>query len=248
MPETPTSQGTVNARPLSYAEIDALAHGQAPLTFDCYKREATGTLTPATCTVEESRGRKYRDTVGVPHRPFYASMLDPRNPGRFVADPDDLVGFMVRAEITTIFEGVQGLTLFTSPDAEESAAQVNGFSDPETSRLTVYVADSHAEPQPLTPIYGSQVSVSVCVADIDPETLAARVEEVLRTEFGDSMSKNIKVLTRAVEDRRVAVYDGVDGTPLALGILAAEVPYVKRAKNGGAVRVEAMPEGLVLGG
>lgn len=111
----------------------------------------------------------------------------------------------------------------------------------------VFVEDPQAQRVPLMPIFGAQATLSFIVQGVDTDEVARRCEAMLRKEFGDALGRNMKVLARPVENRRVDVFTA-DGsrTPLAVGILSSEVSFV--IGRGGGVEVSAHTPGQVMFG
>lgn len=229
---------TVNARPISYAEIEALALDQAPLKFEGFILEHSvrhgQTLTPVEFSAEKSR----KGEVG---KPLYRPVADTRpnaKVGDVRADPDDVVGYVLTLNYTSMFGTMSGFTLFSSVAAEDSALALRGYGGTIFEhRLRVFVADSHAEEMPLTPVFGSQVSVGMIIKGLDPEEVNRRAEAALLAEFGDAVGKLRKVNTRPVKDYRINIYT-TGHKPLAYNVLSAEASYLN---TGGAYQTEEAP-------
>jgi hypothetical protein len=235
---------TVNARPITFAEIEALATGEAPQEFTAYLQETSAihgeTLTPATITVRQDTALARRGEA-VPHYKQYAAVPDDRPSAlkEFRADVEHPVGYKVSVGWVNMFGSQSGLTLFTSPEAEESARVLNGWAESEAGRLRLYVTDAKAPKRPLTPVFGSQLSVGVVVEGVTPEELRERAERALQAEFGDALRPVRKVLTRLVKDARVNVYAMDDRELVATNVLDAETSYVT---NGNCHTEEVTPE------
>ena len=98
---------------------------------------------------------------------------------------------------------------------------------PRRSGEEVYIADEEGEEIPLTPTYGSLVTLTVSMPGVSPE----EAEEALRyfmKNFSDRA--RVKTLTaRPLADRRVNVYNndgGQKGRALALNVLEGEAHTV----------------------
>lgn len=252
MPQhTLSSDSTITARPLSFAEIEAIVASPEPV--EVYTLTEIGTLTPATVRVTGPRGqsRRGRNQSAGDRGAYYAPVPVERG-GKTVYEPDTEqgpIGYGYTLEGTTVLGSGVGGTVFTTAEAEKSALLIEGHSEPSRARLTTYVPDDKGgTAMPLTPIWGAQVSLSAVVADIDAETLAERVERALREEFGDNLGQFVKVKTRLVEDRRVDVRDATTKDVLALNILHAEVPAIMEHAIGGVETTPASGRSVVIGG
>lgn len=242
-PSTPASSEaeTVKVRPITFAEIEALApRGAEPVNI--YVAEESRrhglTFTPATLTVEPRTGRTFYD-ADVPHDPVHAAIPNdrPNARNRWVEDKDTIVGHALSCEIKTMFGIRQNGWLFTSPEAEATAVDVRGWANPASTRIKVHVEDRKAgREERLTPVFGSQVTTGFIVEGIDDDEALQRAEAALRAEFGDALRPRAKFQSRPVADKRVNIF--TPGTPrevLALNVLDAEVSYYMRS---GAVDVE----------
>ena len=260
---------TINARPISFAEIQAIADGQQD-TFKAYVKDDAGFLSPVEVGPHHAL-RPTRNGVNDTLRAYYRAVPDPRastdadqvdaddtltinvrqnrrgpaerslspkdemtHPyeGKWVADKDTVAGHLVRMEAKSVFGTTHELRLFTTPEAEESARLLHGERRASEDRLDLYVEDSDADPAMLMPIFGSEVTINATLKDLDPEEVKARVEKALAAEFGDALTKNTQVRTRPVKNRRVDVFDAVEHTPLAIGILVSETSLVMRGSHG----------------
>lgn len=213
---------TVNARPISHAEVESLVSSRQP-EFDGYLRDEAGFLAPTTFTVKISPSR------GFDHKPVPAAIPNPKSSGpEMIADRHAVAGHMVRLVAHTVFDHREGLRLYTTAEAQESVRVLDGVPRRGFDAARVYVADRQGDLQPLMPTYGAEANVSLAVAGLDAEEIAARVRRALEAEFGDDLRSNtMRVRSRLIENRRVDVFtaDG-DHEPLAIGILAAEVSLV----------------------
>lgn len=247
---------TINARPITFAEIAHLDSVREPQ--DVYYLTEIGTLTPATVLVtsrsrssENQEDGTKRRTGRRNSRDYFAAVVDEKaseREGRTVYKPDVArgpVGEYIKVDIRDVFGFIHGGGLFTSSEAEEATALLDLMRDPTSTRRRVYIADPNSEAVPLTPVYGSMLTFSGVVADIEPEELRERAERALRAEFGTAMRANAKILTRPVEDHRVDVTDSETGKTIALGILKAEVHYVTRV--GGGITVSASDPDVIIG-
>lgn len=235
---TPSGEN-VKARPVTFAEIQALAEQPAPL--DGFWLEEAGVLVPATLTLSDPQHpRAY-----YPPRPVQRGTET-----AYVPDTEaGPVGHGYQAEVRSTFGTVTQGTLFTSPEAEQSALLVRGHGEPSRTRLRFHVGDAQAGTDlALAPVYGAQVTLSAVVKGIAPDVLAARVEQVLAAEFGDALSPLLKVRSRPVKDQRVDVTDPITGEVLALNILQAEVSVVMERARGGVQVTPARARRPVIGG
>jgi hypothetical protein len=226
---------TVHARPISHAEIEALAQADArPL--DCYLLESSAvhglTLTATTLTARKGlfgSGRR-----GTPHKPVYLPEPDTRpnaHPDDYVADTDTVLGHIVQVATRNMFGIHSGLTLFTTEDAERAQRmyRTTGHRNPEAHRQRVYVADPDGQEMPLTPVYGAEATLGMIVKGVDPDEALRRAQAALEAEFGEALTLH-KELSRPVRDRRVNVYDE-DADPdkprlLASNIIEASAHYL----------------------
>lgn len=241
---------TVNARPLSFEDIAALAPADATSmdAFVCEESMQHGlTLTPVTITPAPLSGRSSRD-LPVPHRPVHAAVLNERPnaaPGTYRVDKDTVVGFEVRAETTDLFSTQRDMTFFTSADAETATVRGTGHVDPSRDRAKVFVLDPAGEEFRLTPVHGAQVSAGFIVTGMDAEVARTRAEAVLRAEFGDALRPQFKLQARPVAERRVNVYTSAAKEQiLAANILGAEISYYMR---GGSAYSEDWDPNTVMG-
>lgn len=229
----------VETTPVRHADrniLDAsIEHG---IPLQGYVVDEAGFLLPATLT-------QYTTTD------VFAAIPNPRKTGSdHVADKTTQVGQWVRFTGHTDFGGSVAWNCYTTAAAEHAARTLGTHFNCKpfylaTDTDTGYTATGYA--MPLMPVYGAQATVSVVVAGTDPTDLAARIESVLEAEFGKDLGKNRKVKTRAVENRRVDVVDPHDNTPLAIGILAAEVPLVMNLKGAVQTRPHQHAGELLIG-
>lgn len=229
------ASATVTIRPITYAEINALAaRDAAPVqVYVASESRRHGlTFTPATLTPKAKTGRAYEGT-DVPHETLYAAVPNDSvnaSPGQWREDKSRPVGHVISCDFETMFGTHSGGWLFTSPEAETTAADVRGYTDPTHTRLRVFVEDSKAgRAERLTPVFGSQVSTGFIVEGIDADEARARAEAALRAEFGDALRTNAKSQSRPVPDRRVNLYTVGDREVLALNVLDSEVSYYMRS-------------------
>lgn len=227
---------TVKARPITFAEIEALAARDAE-PVDIYWVEHTrqhgATLTPARLTPIPKQGHAYFDAP-VPHGEVHAAVenTSPNATTRWKADKDTVVGYEVRFDITTMFGVQTGGQLFSSPEAERTASLVLGYQDPADRRERIYVQDSKAgRDERLTPVHGSQVTISMVLTGVDAEDGLARATAALQAEFGDAVRPNMKAQSRPVAEKRVNVYANPDGQVIAVNVLTAEVSNYMRTSS-----------------
>lgn len=231
----------VKVRPITFAEIVALSAPDAE-PVEVYLAEQSRrhglTFTPATLRPQPRTGRRFVE-ADIPHDPIGTMVANdaPNAQQRWREDKDTVVGHVISCDIKTRFGISTGGSLFTSPEAEETARVVRGYNDPTGTRSKVYVEDAKAgREERLTPTFGSQVTTGFIVEGIDAEEALARAEAVLRAEFGDALRSTAKFQSRPVKDMRVNVFTtGGDRKPLAINVLDAEVSYYMRT---GAVDVE----------
>lgn len=97
---------------------------------------------------------------------------------------------------------------------------------PHRSGEEVYIADEEGEEIPLTPAYGSMVSLTVTMPGVSPE----EAEEALGAFMRGLASGRVKTLkARPLADRRVNIYDndgGQKGQTIALNVLEGEAHTV----------------------
>lgn len=237
----PSQVETVKIRPITFAEIEALAHRDAE-PVEVYLAEQSRrhglTFTPATLTTRP-RSSRSRDGDEIPHDAVYAAVpntaTNAHSPWR--EDKDTQVGHVIACETRTMFGTSRSGWLFTSEEAERSAADARGHSNPAHTRTSVYVEDlKGGREERLTPVFGAQVTTGFIVEGIDADEALARTEAVLRAEFGDALRQNAKFQSRPVKDLRVNLYTvGGDRKPIALNVLDAEISYYMRS---GAVDTE----------
>lgn len=224
---------TVRARPISFAEVAELAHKDAnPL--EAYQVNVTLrhglTLTPVTLTPKPV-GSMVRSGEDYPHHVMYRPVPKPGGMGLHTVDRDHPVGHEVDLTAVSHFDAQSRVTLFTSEAAERTAELVHGVDEPERGRRAIYVRDEAGEEMRLTPVYGSQLTIGVVVKDVPPEEVARRAEAALQAEFGDAMGSVRKVTSRPAEDLRVNVFTTIDKEEvLAVNVLAAETSYVASGK------------------
>lgn len=244
----------VHARPITHAEITAVATGAGPQAFDGFLSDGQ-TLTPTLFTVRTRRSaRDHGKADAVTHRVYYAAQkhLDRFGADRgYVADKDQPVGYGLTLDTRTMFGREGSQSVFTSAEAEQSARQVHGQSDPARGRTRIHLSDARAPLMPLVALHGSEISVSALVAGLDPETVALRAEAALRREFGDALGARLRIRSRPAEDRRVMV-TSVGRTPaddkvIAVGVLDSEVEFVKESTGCREVRVEPVPDEMIYG-
>jgi hypothetical protein len=237
----PSKTETIKVRPITFAEIESLTPRDAE-PVNVYVAEESRrhglTFTPATLSAVAKTGKVFFG-ADIPHDPVYAAIPNdrPNARNRWVEDKDTVVGHVLSCDIRTMFGMQTNGWLFTTPEAEATAADVRGFSDPSRTRTKVYVEDSKAgREERLTPVFGSQVTTGFIVEGIDADEALARAEAALRAEFGDAVRPRGKFQSRPVADKRVNIF--TPGNPrevLALNVLDAEVSYYMRS---GAVDVE----------
>ena len=236
----PGNTQTVTVRPITFAEIEALsARGVEPV--EVYLAEESRrhglTVTPATLTLLPKTGRAFHDAP-VPHEPLGAVIPNdrPSDLQRWREDKDTVVGHVLACEFITMFGTRTGGWLFTTPEAETTAVDVRGYSDPTQTRTRTYVGDlKGGREERLTPVFGAQVSTGFIVEGVDAEEAHQRAEAALRAEFGDVLRSNGKFQSRPVRDKRVNVFSTGNREVLAINVLDSEVSYFMRS---GAVHVE----------
>lgn len=273
-PALPVDGDTVTARPITHAEIATLieAHRPAgPAAAIRLYRAAAGLLTPATLTLTgprasgevrrlraaAARKRGSRDDSTLDE----ATILDYAESGAHFgidqtsgrsAKPDVAagpVGYCFRAEVIVDTGSTWDVSLFSSREAEAAAVIFDGLSDPGKARGDLYVFDPAADPVPLQPYFGSEITVNANVAGITPEEVKARVEKALTAEFGGSMRKLLDVRTRPVAEIYHDVYDNETGALLGVGILGTEVRQFMRGRPQGTVRTQPTTlTSVVVGG
>lgn len=256
-PAVPVPGDVARARPITFAEIEALLDGHAS-SIRLY-REAAGLLTPATLTVTGPRtssvtrrlaervrrqtGRRSRsprassaDEEPVPfyfeaeNGAYFAAVADPAAPDTFTADvAGGPVGYGLTVEITLDTGSTWTTEVFTSAEAEDSAAKVDGMRAPDEARRCLFVHDPNGTlTVPLQPYFGASATVSANIAGIDPDEAKARIEKALRAEFGDDLRRLLDVRARPVTDDLHDVFDAETDRIIALGILGTEVPQFMR--------------------
>lgn len=248
-----TTYDTVTVRPITFAEIEALAERDAE-PVEIYLAEESRRhgliFTPATLTPNPKTGKAFHDAA-VPHAPLHAmEPNDHPNPqSQWREAKDHPVGHVVSCSVETMFGTSTGVHLFTSPEAERTAAEVRGWADPASGRTRVYVADAKGgREERLNPVFGSQVSTGFIVEGVDAVEARERAETVLRAEFGDAMRPAAKFQSRPVPDRRVNVFSaGPDRTPLALNVLDSEVSYYMRTSAATVEEVDPAAPQIVVG-
>lgn len=248
----------VNARPISVAEIMAMAEGEVE-SAEVYVPRGTArhgvTLDRATLTLSgntlarkrqidaeneaevASRPRSKRGhtfAARAAASPVYARKPAPteREPERTVADVEaGPIGYDVKFSHATEYGIESGFTLTTVPDAV-----AGGANDVRAERMGAegiaqcYVADERGSAMRLTPDYGSQMTLGVTIKGVDHVAALARAEAVLRAEFGDALTLH-KGLTRPVPDVRVDVLRSTaDGeVPVAVNVLAADAHHYAKS-------------------
>lgn len=221
---------TVTVRPAGRGDLSAVTETGQPLHG--YARDQAGFLLPAVLD---------RHTTS----DVFAAVPRTRPSGpQHVPDQNTVVGQQVHLDGFTAFGSGISWTSWTTEEAEGSSALLG------TAPMSVkpfYVDDPDGTPLPLMPVYGAQATVSILVEGIDPDLLAEKVEALLVAEFGDALGKNRKVKTRPVENRRVDVVDATSGTLHAVGILAAEVPFVMERRGTVETRAHQRTDGLIIG-
>ncbi|MGZ4428576.1 MAG: hypothetical protein ACXVXC_05805 [Nocardioidaceae bacterium] len=225
---------TVRARPISLADVAALARKDAE-PVEVFKAKVSRqhglSLTPVTLTPKPV-GSRERAGEDFPHTVIFLTVPDP-GPAMhpYTVDRNQPVGHEVEFTVVSMFEARSKVTLYTSEEAERTASLMRRSSDPERGRRVIYVPDERAEEMRLTPVYGSQLNVGVVVKDLSPEEVAVRAEAALRAEFGDALGSVAKMTARPAEDVRVNVYTSSDKEELlAANVLAAEAGYVAPGK------------------
>jgi hypothetical protein len=226
---------TVRARPISFAEVAALAHKDAE-PLEVYRAKVTRqhgrTLTPVTLTPEPVTG-----TVGTgvdcPHHVMFRAVPDtgPSAMQPYTVDRSQPVGYQVDCTVVSLFDAKSRVTLYTSEEAERSAELARRVTDPDRGRKLIYVFDPLAEEMPLTPVFGSQLTIGVVVQGLRPDEVLKRAEAALLAEFGDAFGSVRRVTSRHAENIRVNVYADKDKAELvATGVLAAEAGFVAAGK------------------
>ena len=226
---------TVRARPISFADIAALAH-RAAEPVEVYRAKVTGqhglTLTPVTLTPEPVSSKALAGE-DFPHHVMFLAVRDdgPSAMGAYTVDRSQPVGYAVDFTAVSMFGARFRVSLFTSEEAERTAELVRKVKEPARVRQGIYVNDALAGEMRLTPVYGSRLSVGVVVKGLGPEEVAQRAEAALRAEFGDAMGSVRSVMSRAAEDLRVNVYtSSAKDEVLATNVLASEVGFVSMDK------------------
>lgn len=242
---------TVHARPLTYAEVEALATGEAPSTFEGFLKEtrvAHGeVLTPATFTIRPKHHKREGSPADVVYA--YEPNTGPNSLTKFRALRDNPVGYKVHVGVSTMFGMSTSRYLFSSPEAEDSAINLSGWSsDAVRQRLSVFVADEKAPENPLSPVFGSQLTVGVVIAGLGPEEVAERAERALAAEFGEAFGTIRKVQTRPVPNVRVNVYTARKNRELlAANVLDSEISYAVKGSNN-VYSTEEIGPNTVVGG
>jgi hypothetical protein len=214
---------TLTCRPISFAEIEKMSRSSEPNRFYYLDAEADG-LVPVTVRTSPASQQGSRRNGTTEPGAYYAAVPVDGNTGAgykldMAAGP---VGYRHRAEVHSAFGSVTTGDLFTSEEAEASALLVEGHHEPTRLRTRLYAPDPDGTEMVLVPVYGSQVTLSAIVANLDPDELETRIRRALNTEFGDDLRPVMKVKTRPVADTRVDLYR--DGHPVAIHVLSAEKP------------------------
>lgn len=240
-------QTTVAARPITFAEIEALAAPDGPRVVHGYFASdpipgftTDLTLTPAVFEIDRrahSGGEVYGTKPGGPKGED------------LVPDRKNVVGRRITAAMTTAFRRVTDLTLFTNADAEQATRETGGIRPDGPDRLRLYLADDNADQVPLAPVNGSYATVSFAMPGISPLDLENRLREVLERDFGvDGQRRVVKVLTSPTEERRVDVTDA-DGRLVAVNVLSAEVGNLMEKVQKGPISTRpSAGHDIVLGG
>jgi hypothetical protein len=234
---------TVKVRPLSYADIERLAAGEP---IEAYRVEHDG-LQAATLTAKAHRVPNSRyglaaqpKFVEAHSKPVYAvtERKFPSGMTEKVADKDNVVGQQVDVAVHIHPSTSTGSTFYTTLAAEEVVDSLGHRSSPAASHREHYVvADEQGEERTTVPLFGSQVSLTVFVKEVDDAEALEVVERAVREALADHKFRIRKAQSRPVLDRRVNVYSGSnDNEVLAVGVLYAETSYVKGA--GGAHRIQ----------
>lgn len=220
---------TISARPLTFDDIAALAQPAAePLV--AYKTHHMWPHLHERVTVTPQRGTGSRT-----------------NPKPVIKD-GQLVGHHVTVNTVTEYGGRSGGALFTNAATEAHVETARGYTNPSGLRTSLFVAvpadHPDAFPLPLVPRFGSQVSVTVFLADVDADESQRRLRKALIAEFGEDKAvarwHNLK--SRPVADVRVDVRE-IGGTEvLAANVLEAEASYYVGGGN-----YDARPATIRLG-
>ena len=226
---------SVRARQISFADVAALAtKGAEPV--EAYKAKVTRqhglTLTPVTLTPEPISSRALAGEE-IPHHVVFLAVPDdgPSAMHSHTVDRKQPVGHAVSCTTVSMFDARSRFTLFTSEEAERSAALMRKAKEPERVRQAIYVRDERAEEMRLTPVYGSRLNVGVVVRGLGPEEVAKRAEAALQAEFGDAMGSVRSLTSREAEDLRVNVYtSSAKDEVLGMNVLAAEVRFLAQGE------------------
>ena len=242
---------TLKVRPISYEEIAALAENPTT-TLDAYEIRSHPVVGDVLVAMTYQVSSKSR-LAG--RRPAYDRVVYPvvpdTQPGRYEKlrydSSQEPLGRHFHFDSHSMFGTNSGVTLYTSPEAEQAVALMadNGRDGwhPGNSRLSIAVPDDiDGVETPLMPLYGSQANTSVIVKDVCAEEITARIEKALKAEFGDAV-KIQKLKSRPVADIRINVYDFVDGTPLAVNVLEAEAFRIAN----GSYRTEYVTKDMIVG-
>ena len=92
----------------------------------------------------------------------------------------------------------------------------------------MFVEDADGDAMNVTPVWGSQVSLTAFIeaAAGEPDEVRKRVEKALQAEFGDVEVRLHNFKARPVMDQRVTVFHPSSDEVLAANILEAESFYV----------------------
>lgn len=247
-PALPTEGDTVRAREISHAEVLTLVEQRCSIRL---YRLAAGKLTPALLVPQAPRpsaeARRLRsrlrdaqkrrngvdeDLLAVREEQasrgaYFAAVPDGR--GGFRVDVDaEPVGYAYEFEVRVDTGTVSSATLFSTPEAEESARLIDGAGRILNDRLSLYVHDPKADPVPLQPYFGATATISANIAGIGPAEAKARIEKALRAEFGDDLRRLLDIRTRPVTSDLHDVYDAETDQLIALGVLGPEISQFMR--------------------
>jgi len=196
---------TISVRPISTDDFKDLSKGD---TLQVHIMQRDGTICPGVATVTDVR------TLAAN--------------GKSV-DPVDAasIGQRINTDIVNVFGTSRGHTLFTTREARfasdgERADILDGF------RADVFIEDADGDAMNVTPVWGSQVSLTAFIeaAAGDSDEVRNRVEKALQAEFGDVEVRLRNLKARPVMDQRVTVLHPSTGEVLAANLLEAEAFYV----------------------
>ena len=191
-------------------------------------------LVPAVLTVDDPLRRDH--PIG---RPVYP--VDDRGRTDKTQPP---LGLGVGVTVGTMFGSEISGTLHTTQAAENRAA-AEFLTDRTMLRHTLALPADQGAHMSLVPVYGASINITAFVAGIDPQEALQVAQDALAAALPEHAHLTLrKAQSRAVENRRVNLFDSATGEALAIDVLEAEAFYVAGRSS---YRSEPIPAGVVRG-